>query len=136
MENHKKMGTIYEVQFRMDALKQGFDVFNPEGDYSLVDAIVLNQVGKSFRVQVKGTSKRSDVDLGRTTKYKCIMHAAKEDATAKEVDVLACYIAPKNTWYLLPMTRAIGRQSFVFFPSKDSKSQWEPYRNNWDIFLE
>ena len=71
-------------------------------------------------------------------KYKIVIGRGgeKNPLSATEVDVLACYIAPRDTWFLLPMVRATGRRTFAFFIVENSKSQWEKYRNNWDIFLQ
>ena len=137
---NKKLGTIYEAQFKTEALKKGLDVFPAEGDYSVVDCIVLNPAGKTFRVQVKGTSaERTSEGKNRTVsknKFKIVTRTGAEgkELLATEVDVLACYIEPRDTWYIMPMVKAVGRKSFAFFLCENSTSQWEPYRNNWDIF--
>jgi hypothetical protein len=41
----KKSGTIYECVFKVEAMKHGNDVFPSEGDYSVVDMVVLNPAG-------------------------------------------------------------------------------------------
>jgi len=138
----KRDGTIYEAAFRLAALERGLDVFPSEGDYSVIDLVVLNPAGKAYRVQVKGTAcVGSSEGKGRPAmlnKYKIVIGRGGEKTglSATEVDVLACYIAPRDTWFLLPMVRAMGRRSFAFFVVEGSKSQWEKYRDNWDIFLQ
>ncbi len=141
----KKDGTIYEGIFKTECLKHGLDVFPSEGDYSVVDIIILNPAGRCFRVQVKGTACEGSsdgagrppmkdkfkiaIDKGRGRSGSRVLHAT-------EVDVLACYIAPRDTWYLLPMVKAVGLKTLAFFTSKNSESKWQPYRDNWDIFLQ
>ena len=136
----KRDGLIFELEFRLAALKEGFDVFPAEGDYSLVDCMLLNQAGKSYRVQVKGTggSVKSD-GKGRKAsgnKFQIIPVCGtdKRSYRATEVDVLACWVDPRREWFLLPMIQAQGKSTLAFFCWEGSKSQWEKYRNNWDIF--
>ena len=138
----KKQGTIYECIFKTESLKQGLDVFPSEGDYSVVDVIILNPAGRCFRVQVKGTAcVGSSEGAGRKPmkdKFKIAIDKGKGKSVlhATEVDVLACYIQPRDTWYLIPMIKAVGLKTLAFFTSKNSESKWQPYRDNWDIFLQ
>ena len=138
---NKQAGTIYESEFKTNALKKGLDVFPSEGDYSIVDCVVLNPAGKAFRVQIKGTQCCLFSDgVGRkpsANKFKIVVCKSKTKSgmSAKEVDVLACYIQPRNTWYIIPMIKAVDRKTLAFYLVDDSKSQWEPYRDNWDVFF-
>ena len=137
----KKDGTIYECVFKTECMKHGLDVFPSEGDYSVIDIVVLNAAGKCFRVQVKGTAcEGSSEGVNRSPSINKFKIAIAKDRgnvpCATEVDVLACYIAPKDTWYLIPMLRAQGIKTLAFFLGEDSESKWQPYRDNWDIFLQ
>ncbi len=136
----KKEGTIYELLFKVEALKRGLDVFSSEGDYSVIDLVALNPAGKCFRVQVKGTacvgSSEGSNRSPSVNKFKIAIDKGKGNRLdATKVDVLACYIAPRDTWFLVPMIRADGLTNLAFFLGEDSSSKWQPYRNNWDIFL-
>lgn len=128
----KKQGTIYETLFTFEALKRNLDVFNPVGDYSTIDSVVLNPAGKCYRVQVKGTNCTLDKNRFNITAG---VGPSKSLISATDVDILACYIQPRDVWYLLPMVKAAGRKRFALYPIENSKSRWEPYRNNWDIFF-
>ncbi len=141
----KKDGTIYEGVFKVESLRHGLDVFPSEGDYSVVDCMVLNPAGKAFRVQIKGTAcVGASEGVGRKPmkdKFKIAIDKGKGKSGSRvlhatEIDVLACYIQPKDTWYLIPMVKAVGIKTLAFFTSEDSESKWQPYRNNWDIFLQ
>ena len=136
MEESKRHGTVYEIAFRLEAIRRGLDVYPSEGDYSVVDCVVLGPSGRAHRVQVKGTG--GSASDGSKNKYRITAGrgTAKEPLRATEVDVLACYISPKDTWYLIPMSVAHGRKSFAFWVSEGSTSQWEQYRNEWGIFLQ
>jgi hypothetical protein len=137
----KKDGTIYECVFKVEAMKHGNDVFPSEGDYSVVDMVVLNPAGRAFRVQIKGTALEGASDGASRppmkNKFKiCIDGERRNTILATEVDVLACYISPRDTWYLIPMVKAVGLKTLAFFLQEDSESKWQAYRNNWDIFLQ
>ena len=54
----KNKGTLYEQTFFTEALAHDLDVFTPLGDYLPQDCLVMNQAGKIFRVQIKGTEKK------------------------------------------------------------------------------
>lgn len=138
---HKRQGTSYEVAFRLEALRRGLDVFVPEGDYSVVDCVVLNPSGKAFRTQIKGTACQGSDGAGRKVskdKYKIVAGtgAHKDGLSATELDVLACYIEPCDTWYLIPMNHAHEQKTFAFFVGENSTSKWQPYRDNWDAYLD
>lgn len=137
----KKDGTIYEGVFKVESLRHGLDIFPSEGDYSVVDCVVLNPAGKAFRVQIKGTACEGASDGASRppmkNKFKiCIDGDRRATILATEVDVLACYISPRDTWYLIPMVKAVGLKTLAFFLTDDSDSKWQTYRNNWDIFLQ
>ena len=135
------MGTVYELEFRKRAILHGLEVFPSEGDYSVVDSIVLNPAGKSYRVQIKGTSAQSSEGFKRPPpkdKYKLIVKSGVDNKKVKatEVDVLSFYIFPRDTWYNIPTIKTSNIYNFSFFLGKNSKSQWEPFRNNWDVFFD
>lgn len=139
----KKKGALYEVLFRAEALKNDLDVFIPEGDYSAIDCIVLNAAGVTFRVQVKGTNCiGSSEGSGRKRsmdRFKIVLGRGKRkniNYLPTEIDILACYIEPRDEWFIIPMLRVHKFQTLTFFLGEDSNSQWQAYRNKWDIFLQ
>ena len=52
----KRFGTTCYVAVKLHALKRNLEVFPTEGDFSVVDCIIMNPAGKCYRVQIKGTS--------------------------------------------------------------------------------
>ena len=123
----------------MEALRRGLDVFVSEGDYSVVDCIVLNPAGRSFRTQIKGTACQGSDGAGRPIpkdKFKILAGRGrgKTGISATDVDILACYIEPYDTWYIIPMVYAHEQRSLAFFLGIDTKSKWNPFRDNWDLF--
>ena len=51
----KRKGSLYEQTFFTEALARNLEVFTPLGDYLPQDCLVMNQAGKIFKVQIKGT---------------------------------------------------------------------------------
>ena len=51
----KRRGSLYEQTFFTEALARNLEVFTPLGDYLPQDCLVMNQAGKIFKVQIKGT---------------------------------------------------------------------------------
>ena len=51
-------------------------------------------------------------------------------------DVLACYVQPFDTWYLLPGDPAFfGGRSIKFYPHvQGSRAKTTQFLNNWEIF--
>ena len=140
MHNNKIMGTVFELEFRKQALLRGLEVFPAEGDYSVVDSIVMNPAGKTYRVQTKGTSLPASEGANRgisKNKYKIIAKSGADNKKIRptEVDILAFYIFPRDTWYIIPTIKTSNIYNFAFFLVEGSKSQWEPFRNNWESFF-
>lgn len=136
MSNRKKLGTTYEVAFKLEALSQGLDVCPAEGDYLPYDCIVDNGK-KLFRVQVKGTSykqpkKNSEYMVTTAMGAK----ASKKSAySTYAYDVLACCVdtGDARIWYIIPKKQIGTRLSIKLFPNPTSKGQWEKYRHGWDL---
>lgn len=136
MESRKKLGTIYEAAFRLEAMRRGLDVAPSEGDYMPYDCIVDN--GKELlRVQIKGTAHKQK---GKTCEY--MVTTAMGAKTSKKThyadnayDILACCIntGHESIWYLIPKKKIGTRLSIKLFPNPTSKGQWEKYRHGWDL---
>ena len=54
----KNKGTLYEQTFFTEALFRNLHVFPPVGDYLPIDCLVMNDAGKVFKVQIKGTENK------------------------------------------------------------------------------
>lgn len=139
MMHSKAKGTRYEQMFMAEALKRGLHPHDAPGDYLPHDVAVMNGAGKFYRVQVKGTSKVSS-DAGsryQITLSKWVSGNARELDCSK-VDVLAGYLEPLDTWYIVPCLALSGNyHSVKFYPNTEggSKSKTEPFRDNWDCFI-
>lgn len=136
MSHRKKLGTIYEVAFRLEALHRGLDVCPAEGDYLPYDCIVDN--GKNlFRIQVKGTSyKHAEKSCQYMVTTAMGAKTSKKTHYSKNAyDILACCVDTGNAriWYIIPKEKIGNRLSVKLFPNPTSKGQWEKYRHGWDL---
>lgn len=136
---NKKVGCIYEQAFFVEALRHGLDVFEPIGDYLPVDCLTMNAAGKVFKVQIKGSAKviingKRDV-IGR---YKVITSTgqyAKKPIDCTKVDIVACYCAADNAWYLIPCLEIDSAKTISLAPNNpNSRGKHEKYREAWEIF--
>lgn len=128
--NGKQLGDIVESQFLYETLKRNYSISKPFGDNESYDFIVDNSTSL-YRVQVKRVSNFSI----KTRSY--ILHfkrgtGRKSTYSKNEVDIFAFFVAPENAWYLI---KNKGQKIVHVFPHiKDSKSKYEVYRDNWNVF--
>jgi hypothetical protein len=131
----KRRGDLAELAFLLKATQLGLIVCKPYGDGLPLDFIVLGGARLS-RVQVKSihrltparghyhvTTKRRRA--GRTRPY-----------SRRDVDVLAVYIQPEDTWYLLPPRAFRNRQTLHFYPRHlAARRRFRAYRERWSLFF-
>ena len=139
---NKRYGTLYEYLFISEALRRDLEPHLPVGDYLPHDIVIYTHGGNCKRVQVKGTS--TIVKRGGSVRYKVVAKQRRGskvcpiDQTA--VDVVACYVGPYDTWYLIPsselsMAGGVSTLSIYMYPGNpESAGQYEKYRDGWEIF--
>jgi hypothetical protein len=127
----KRRGELAETAFLHRATELGFHVSKPYGDSDRYDFIVDN--GRALlRVQVKSTSTVSNglyhVNAGRRSTSGPVPYHPSQ------VDYLAIYVFPENTWYILPVTILAGRVSLLLYPRHHPKpGLYAPYREAWRL---
>lgn len=130
---NKSAGTVYEYKFFAKILEKGYDLFLPAGDNLPIDCIVQNGAGKLYKVQIKGTASENV----KSKRYKVLAatgQSSKVSMDCTKVDILAAYVEPVDTWYIIPCLE-IGAKSVWFYPHiENSKSMSERYREQWDLF--
>ena len=131
----KKQGASYEARFTADAIAKGFDVMEPAGDYLGYDRIAVNDRGETFRVQVKGTSylqkgKRSYKILAATGKG----GVQKRILSKEDCDVLAAWVDPVATWYLIPVAKLKSKSVYLSPDDEKSVGRYETWREAWNVF--
>jgi hypothetical protein len=93
----KRRGEWAELLFMTRALEHGLRVIKPWGDSSRYD-FVVETAGRFLRVQVKSTSWR------RRKHYACgIEGGGKNPYTSAEIDFVAIYVIPADSWYIVPI---------------------------------
>ena len=131
--NLKRRGSQYEAAFATQALKRGLDILEPYGDYMPYDLMVQNGDGRILRVQVKGTGNQIKNKPG----YKVIAasgNATKTPINPGEVDVLAAYVEPEDTWYLIPVVKLKGNVSVYLNPNTKRNGRYEVWKEAWNVF--
>jgi hypothetical protein len=84
------------------------------------------------RVQVKSTSTVSNglyhVNAGRRSTSGPVPYQPSQ------VDYLAIYVFPEDTWYILPVPILVGRNSLLLYPHRNPKpGRYGPYREAWHL---
>lgn len=131
--NLKRRGSQYEAAFATQALKRGLDILEPYGDYMPYDLMVQNGDGRILRVQVKGTGNQIKNKPG----YKVIAasgNATKTPINPDEVDVLAAYVEPEDTWYVIPVVKLKGNISVYLNPNTKRNGRYEVWKEAWNVF--
>lgn len=136
---NKTAGTVYEYKFFSKILGLGYDLFIPAGDNLPIDCIIQNGAGKLYKVQIKGTASenREGNRNANSKRYKVLAatgQSSKMSIDCTKVDILAAYVEPVDTWYIIPCLE-IGAKSVWFYPHiENSKSMTERYKEQWDLF--
>tara|TARA_R110002020_G_scaffold89599_1_gene218878 strand:+ start:67 stop:486 length:420 start_codon:yes stop_codon:yes gene_type:complete len=131
--NPKRRGSQYESAFMTQALKRGLDILEPYGDYMPYDVMVQNADGRIQRVQVKGTNSQIKNKPG----YKVIAasgNTTKTPINSENVDVLAAYVEPEDTWYLIPVVKLTGHVSVYLNPNTKLNGRYEVWKEAWNVF--
>ena len=135
----KRKGNLYEQVFFTEALSRNLEVFTPLGDYLPQDCLVMNQAGKIFKVQIKGTKDiqfdRANGGMGRYMITTSTGSCKKETIDCTKVDILAAYIESIPTWYLIPCLEINQcKRISLYAHNPKSKAKHEKFREAWDIF--
>ena len=131
--NLKRRGSQYEAAFATQALKRWLDILEPYGDYMPYDVMVQNGDGRILRVQVKGTGNQIKNKPG----YKVIAasgNSTKTPINPDEVDVLAAYVEPEDTWYVIPVVKLKGNVSVYLNPNTKRNGRYEVWKEAWNVF--
>jgi len=135
----KRRGSLYEQTFFTEALARNLEVFTPLGDYLPQDCLVMNQAGKIFKVQIKGTKDKvfdkANKGQGRYMVTTASGASKKMTIDCTKVDILAAYVEAIPTWYIIPcleINQAIRISLYAHNPK--SKAKHEKYREAWDLF--
>jgi hypothetical protein len=125
----KRLGELAELAFMHKAASQGFGVAKPYGDSDRFDFIV-SWDRHLWRVQVKSTrtAHRGVYEIGA---HGC--WGGFDVYTKDEIDLIAAYVVPEDTWYLIPIEATRGRKRLCLHPNVPRKEcyKYEKYREAW-----
>jgi len=144
MRNSKQKGTYYEQAFICKCLELGLHPHPTVGDYLPHDMIVQNQVGRTLRVQIKGTDalmkKRENDPTSYTKKGRYRITAMSGNKAnhkpidCKLVDVLAIYVSEHDVIYNIPCTELTSTAIWIAPHDPKSRAKYEKYKENWDVY--
>jgi hypothetical protein len=125
----KRLGELAELAFMHKAASLGFGVAKPYGDSDRFDFIV-NWDGRLCRVQVKSTR------TAHRRGYEIAAHGCWggfDIYTKDEIDLIAAYVVPEDTWYVIPIEATRGRKRLCLHPNVPRRDcyKYEKYREAW-----
>ncbi len=124
----KQRGELAEARFLWDAAAKGLIVAKPWGDSLPFDFLV--GLTRFFRVQVKSASSRHC----RGYHLSCFRPGDRQPYSLDEIDFLAAFIVPEQTWYVIPVEAFVPRKTIVLFPRRSpAVGRFEPFREAWHL---
>jgi hypothetical protein len=135
----KRRGSLYEQKFFTEALFRNLEIFTPLGDYLPQDCMVMNQAGKVFKIQIKGTKDKAkdphNLGLGRYMISTSTGTSKKCSIDCTKVDALVAYIETEDIWYVIPCLELNSNVKICIYPhNPKSRGKYEKYKDNWDYF--
>ena len=99
----------------------------------------MNSAGRTFRVQIKGTSSlvydQRGKGMGRYMITSATGRKIKETIDCTKVDTLAAYVEPLNKWYIIPCMDLDNAIRISLYPhNTKSKAKYEGFQDNWNAF--
>lgn len=127
----KWRGEIAEMGFQHKAASMGFTVTKPYGESDSYDFLV--DAGNRFwRVQVKSGSSMKRNAYRVAVRHFWRRRQSKRAYTAEQIDMLAAYVVPANTWYIIPVEAFTPSESLTLFPHLPGHDgKYEQFREAW-----
>lgn len=127
----KEQGELAEIYFLLKATLRGFTISKPWGDSRRYD-FVLDNGFRLMRIQVKSVS-RIMPGQNHFRAHASTQNGAKPYTTS-QIDFLAAYVFPLDTWYIIPAHVLRGRECVHLMPHvAGSRAEFEPFRETWDL---
>lgn len=134
----KLLGERAECAFLNEAIQRGFTVSKPFGDSAPYDFIVNPNPharnGRVWKVQVKCVTHAYD-GSGYRVHTDHMRHGRRQSLAPHEADFIAAYLAPLNSWYIVPTHACKNRVTLRFYPSGRLRRRpgFETYLNAWHL---
>jgi len=124
---NQRIGAIAEYKFITACLERGFEPHMPITPMPW-DCILTCPAGL-LKVQVKSTSVRR----GQSFHLTASSGLRSKSYISGEVDVVACYAVPVDTWWMIPRKEFTGKTAKLN-PEHNSKGQYKKYQHNWSVY--
>lgn len=121
-------GAIGEAAFIVEALKRGIETCIPYEQISPYDVLVKTKSGWK-RVQVKTCDSMHKCGGYKVT---CSKRGDKVRYTRKDTDLVAAYIIPEDTFYIVPI-KEVRSTTLVVYPHKEDTGIYETYKDDWQL---
>ena len=121
----KERGEWAELRFMTRATELRLRVAKPWGDSAPYD-LATEYRARFSRVQVKCTF------FHRGNSYKCHLDSNGVPYSPHDIDFIAAYVIPTDTWYILPI-RATHRQTDILLTPHSPNAKYEKYREAWHL---
>ncbi len=124
----RHQGALAELEFALRAAALGLRVARPVCDTAAYDFVVDSGRALS-RVQVKSVS------VGHAGRYHLGCgsgSSSKRPYTRRQIDLLAAYIVPEDTWFLIPVEAFTPRRTIHLCPH-NPHHRFARYREAWDL---
>ena len=125
IKHPKQRGEWAEMCFMTRAAEHGLAITKPWGEMSRYDFAVEHR-GRFLRVQVKSTK------LKRRGSYCCSVFTNGQPYQRNEIDFVAAYVIPVDTWYIVPAHVFEGQYHIHLLPHLKT-SKFDPYREAWHL---
>ena len=124
----KQQGDTAELKFMLLNQELGYTISKPFGDNAKYDLIV--DIGTELqRIQVKST-RRKETSSGMDC-YNCLVCSgsdSKQQYSYKDVDFIAIYVIPENSWYKIPIIEIKGKSIKLYPHRKSQRNTYEKYK--------
>lgn len=127
----KELGEATEARFLDVAVFLGLIVARLWGDSrSFEFYVAAGENDRPYRVQVKASCSQN----GSGYQVNCFHTGQQRPYTTKEIDFIAAYIVPTDTWYIIPVSAVKHTTTFTVFPRiPNSRGKYERYRGQWNL---
>ena len=123
----KALGEWAELRFMERATARGLRVTKPWGDNAPYD-FAVETAGHFLRVQVKCTRFR------RGRSYKCHLDSNGHPYRSDQIDFIAAYVIPADTWYILPIAATHGQPDVLLTPDA-RHGKYAKYKEAWYLLV-
>jgi hypothetical protein len=121
----KARGEWAEMRFMIVATEKRLCVTKPWGEIAPFD-LATEYRGRFKRVQVKCTLCK------RRNSYVCCIAPNRTPYRVDQIDFIAAFVIPTDTWYIIPIRATHGQNALVLSPHLE-ESKYSKYREAWHL---